>query len=71
MKFCRTILRDDEKALSIATVLNSKYPSHGYPILLKEAQKIGLNATLMRKEQHQFIAGAERVVQRNGATRHH
>jgi hypothetical protein len=48
-------IHDEAKALGIATVLNSKYPSHGYPILLKEAQSIGINATLMDKEQHNFL----------------
>jgi hypothetical protein len=35
---------DEAKASEIAATLNSKYPSHNYPILLNEAQKIGLNA---------------------------
>lgn len=45
---CRELLAyhitDDAKANEIAATLNSKYPSHGYPILLNEAKKIGLNA---------------------------
>jgi ATP-dependent protease ClpP protease subunit len=48
-------IADEAKALTIATVLNSKYPSHGYPILLKEAQNIGLNATLMDKKAHSLL----------------
>jgi ATP-dependent protease ClpP protease subunit len=48
-------IHDEQKALNIATVLNSKYPSHGYPILLKEAQKIGINATLMAKKEHSLL----------------
>lgn len=35
---------NDQKAHDIAALLNSKYPSHSYPILLNEARKIGLNA---------------------------
>jgi len=31
----------------IATALNSKYPSHNYPILFEEARKIGLNVVHM------------------------
>lgn len=45
---CRELLAyhidDEQKGHSIAATLNSKYPSHSYPILLNEAQKIGLNA---------------------------
>lgn len=45
---CRELLAyhitDEAKAHDIAATLNSKYPSHSYPILLNEAQKIGLNA---------------------------
>ncbi|WP_425400909.1 SDH family Clp fold serine proteinase [Aeoliella sp.] len=37
----------EEQALEIAETLNSKYPSHSYPILLDEARKIGLSATEM------------------------
>ncbi len=48
-------IHDEKKALNIATVLNSKYPSHGYPILLKEAQNIGINATLMSKKEHSLL----------------
>jgi len=35
---------NEKKAHDIAALLNSKYPSHSYPILLNEARKIGLNA---------------------------
>lgn len=35
---------DEERAHEIAATLNSKYPSHSYPILLNEAIKIGLKA---------------------------
>jgi hypothetical protein len=44
---CRELLAhhisDDGITEKIATTLNSKYPSHSYPILLPEAEKIGLN----------------------------
>lgn len=46
---CRELLAyhiaDEALAHEIAATLNSKYPSHSYPILLNEARKIGLNAT--------------------------
>lgn len=48
-------LQDKEKAIEISETLNSKYPSHGYPILLSEAKTLGLNATLMDSEVHQIL----------------
>jgi hypothetical protein len=45
---CRELLAyhiaDEARAQEIAATLNSKYPSHSYPILLSEARKIGLKA---------------------------
>ena len=35
---------DVEKAREISNVLNAGYPSHSYPITLREARRIGLNA---------------------------
>lgn len=44
---CRELLAyhisDEKKAHEIAATLNSKYPSHSYPIMLGEATKLGLN----------------------------
>lgn len=37
-------ISDEETVNRIASTLNSKYPSHSYPILLAEAKKIGLKA---------------------------
>jgi hypothetical protein len=37
-------VKDAEKRRSISKILNSDYPSHGYPIVLREAQRIGINA---------------------------
>jgi Periplasmic serine proteases (ClpP class) len=51
---CREILdyhiKDEKKAHEIATTLNSKYPSHNYPILLNEVRRIGLNADRLPEE---------------------
>ncbi|MEI6712874.1 MAG: hypothetical protein WCO60_03925 [Verrucomicrobiota bacterium] len=51
---CRELLAhhiDDEKqAHGIAAILNSRYPSHSYPILLSEAKKIGLKADALPSE---------------------
>lgn len=48
IKLCTEILsyhmEDEGKAREISQHLNSDYPSHGYPITLCEAQRIGLNA---------------------------
>ena len=50
---CKELLSyhiDDEKKINkIAKTLNSKYPSHSYPILLQEAKRIGLNVNKMDK----------------------
>jgi hypothetical protein len=54
MKLCTDILSyhmsDKKKATAISKCLNSDYPSHSYPILLKEAANIGLNAKPLDKE---------------------
>ncbi|RMH43072.1 MAG: hypothetical protein D6689_06280 [Deltaproteobacteria bacterium] len=46
VKLCQEILGyhipDERKALAIAEHLNSAYPSHEYPITLREAERIGL-----------------------------
>lgn len=43
-------IRDEAVAERIASSLNSKYPSHSYPILLEEARRIGLNVGYMPAE---------------------
>lgn len=51
---CRELLAfhisDEARANEIAATLNSKYPSHNYPILLNEAKKIGLKAVPLSPE---------------------
>lgn len=48
IKLCVEILsyhmKDAKKALKISNILNSGYPSHSYPITLREARRIGLKA---------------------------
>lgn len=48
IRLCREILayhtREASVAEEISAVLNSSYPSHDYPITLREARRIGLNA---------------------------
>ena len=51
LMLCKELLAyhitDPEKADEIANTLNSKYPSHSYPILFEEARKIGLQVARM------------------------
>ena len=42
-------MKDEKKATSISNHLNSEYPSHSYPITIKEANRIGLNVEELPK----------------------
>ncbi|HEY1986564.1 MAG TPA: hypothetical protein VGG85_14205 [Terracidiphilus sp.] len=50
-RICEEILsyhmQDAERAREISNILNSGYPSHNYPITLREAKRIGLNVEPM------------------------
>jgi Serine dehydrogenase proteinase len=52
-KLCREILSfhmtDAEKVGELSSILSEGYPSHSYPITLREAQRIGLNALKMEQ----------------------
>jgi hypothetical protein len=54
IKLCTEILsyhfEDPQRAAEIARALNSDYPAHGYPITLREAQRIGLPARPLAPE---------------------
>lgn len=56
---CRELLAyhiaDEATANGIAAALNSKYPSHNYPILLDEARKVGLNASRLPVEVNSLL----------------
>lgn len=56
---CRELLSyhipDEAQAQKIAEVLNSKYPSHSYPILLDEARKIGLVVSEMPRDVNSLL----------------
>lgn len=43
-------IKDNEKRERISHTLNSKYPSHSYPIVLKEAKRIGIPAIEIDKQ---------------------
>ncbi len=50
-RICEEILsyhmQDQDRAREISNILNSGYPSHNYPITLREAHRIGLNVEPM------------------------
>jgi len=48
-------IKDDEVADKISATLNSKYPSHGYPILYDEAQRIGLTVNRLAPEINSLL----------------
>ena len=48
-------ITDEKEAERIANMLNEKYPSHGYPILFSEAQRIGLNVNLLQPEINKLL----------------
>jgi len=58
-RLCAEILSyhmaDPEKSAQISERLNSAYPSHSYPITLREAQKIGLNASALPENLNQIL----------------
>jgi len=58
-KLCIQILSyhmsDLEKAARISDRLNSGYPSHNYPITLREAREIGLSAEPLNEEINQLL----------------
>ncbi len=48
-------IADKERVRQIAEVLNAGYPSHSYPILVNEAQRIGLNAHALDKPVNDLL----------------
>jgi hypothetical protein len=58
-KLCAEILsyhlKDRKKVNRISNVLNSEYPSHGYPITLREARRIGLKAEPLPEAVNQLL----------------
>lgn len=59
LMLCQEILAHhmDNKRLidRISTTLNSKYPSHGYPVLMEEALRIGLNVFEMDQDVNAML----------------
>ncbi|HKS73429.1 MAG TPA: hypothetical protein VJQ82_09550 [Terriglobales bacterium] len=58
-KLCHEILsyhlKDARKAKKISNILNSGYPAHSYPITLREARRIGLNAEPLNESTNQLL----------------
>lgn len=59
IKICQEILSyhidDEEECKRISTHLNSDYPSHSYPITLREAKKIGLNVSALDVQVNELL----------------
>jgi len=61
-----TYMSDKDKIKQIANTLNSKYPSHAYPIMYDEAKKIGLNATRMAKDVNALLLDLHQIYSEMG-----
>ena len=48
-------MKDIDSAEKISNTLNSEYPSHSYPITIKEAQKIGLNTIELEDDINKLL----------------
>ena len=48
-------IKDDKVADNISATLNSKYPSHGYPILFDEASRIGLKVNRLSPDINSLL----------------
>jgi Serine dehydrogenase proteinase len=59
IRLCREILsyhtRDMSSAERISNVLNAAYPSHDYPITLREAERIGLNVSALEFKLNELL----------------
>lgn len=59
IKICEEILSyhndDKEECSRIAHALNSDFPSHSYPIMLKEAKEIGLNVSELDEDVNDLL----------------
>ncbi len=48
-------MKDGEKAAEISNILNAGYPSHSYPITLRDARHIGLNAEPLNESVNRLL----------------
>jgi serine dehydrogenase proteinase len=70
IRLCKEILAyhtpSSETADRISSLLNSAYPSHDYPITLREAERIGLNATALDTELNDLLLELNNVYSEMG-----
>jgi hypothetical protein len=70
IRLCQEILgyhmRDRRAARKIAEHLNADYPSHNYPITMREAQQIGLNIKPLDAEVHELLLALNEVYSEMG-----
>ncbi len=59
-------LKDSKKARRISNTLNSGYPSHSYPIMLREARRIGLNAESIDEGTNQLLCELHEIYSEMG-----
>jgi len=59
-------ISDEGMADKIANILNSKYPSHSYPILLAEARRIGMNVRRMARETNALLLELNKIYSEMG-----
>lgn len=59
-------LKDSKKARKISNTLNSGYPSHSYPIMLREARRIGLNAESIDEGTNQLLCELHEIYSEMG-----
>ncbi|MGD0890563.1 MAG: hypothetical protein ABR923_03435 [Terracidiphilus sp.] len=69
-RICEEILsyhiEDTAKAKAISNVLNSGYPSHSYPITLREAKRIGLNVEPMDEDVNGMLSELNEIYSEMG-----
>lgn len=70
IRLCNEILSyhmtDKKKAENISRILNSDYPWHSYPITIKEAQRVGLNATALDSDVNSLLLELHEVYSEMG-----
>lgn len=70
IRLCSEILSyhmtDKKKAQKISRILNEDFPSHSYPITLKEARRIGLNAGELNRETNDLLIELNEVYSEMG-----
>ncbi|MCL2341719.1 MAG: ATP-dependent Clp protease proteolytic subunit [Firmicutes bacterium] len=65
IKVCREILSyhltDEAECERISNLLNSEFPSHGYPITLKQTKKLGLNSVVLADNINDMLLELNRL----------